>query len=47
MGLICDNTIIDINHFSYNGKATHEQAVVAAKEYGYKVSYDNLEVEFF
>lgn len=44
---LCDShTIAYINHFSHNGKATHEELAVAASKYGFGVTYDGLEVEF-
>ena len=46
MGLCDDNTTVYVNHFSHNGKATHEELVVEAGKYGFGVAYDGCEVEF-
>ena len=46
LGLIDSNTKIYANHFSHNGRATHDELVTAASEYGFGVTYDGLEVEF-
>lgn len=44
---VCDkNTIAYVNHFSHNGKLTHEELVVEAKKYGFLATYDDLEVIF-
>ena len=45
-GLCDDKTIFVINHFSHNGGATHEELCEKAKEYGFVVSYDGMEIEF-
>ena len=45
MNLCDDSTVVYVNHFSHNGKATHEQLVKIAAEYGYGVTYDGLEIE--
>ena len=46
MGLCDDKTTVYVNHFSHNGKATHEELVVEAAKYGFGVTYDGCEVEF-
>ena len=46
MGLCDENTVAYVNHFSHNGGLTHEELVKAAADYGFKVTYDGLEVEF-
>ena len=46
MGLCDDSTTVYVNHFSHNGKATHEELVAEAEKYGFGVTYDGLEVEF-
>ncbi|MBR7142672.1 MAG: hypothetical protein IKD06_03950 [Clostridia bacterium] len=46
MGLCDENTVAYVNHFSHNSRATHEELVEAADKYGFRVSYDGLEVEF-
>ena len=46
MGLCDDKTVVYVNHFSHNGKATHEKLVVEALKYGFGVTYDGCEVEF-
>lgn len=45
-GLCDEKTIFVVNHFSHNGGATHEELCEKAKEYGFVVSYDGLEIEF-
>lgn len=45
-GLCDESTIFVVNHFSHNGGGTHEEIVKAAKEYGFEVSYDSMEIEF-
>ena len=45
-GIVNDNTIVVLNHFSHNGNATYNDLCAAAKKYGYIVSYDGLEIEF-
>lgn len=46
MNLCDDSTVACINHFSHNGKATHEQLALEAEKAGFAVSYDGLELEF-
>ncbi len=46
MGRCDDNTLVYVNHFSHNGKATHEELVVEAAKYGFGVTFDGCEVEF-
>ena len=46
MDLCDENTTVYVNHFSHNGKATHEELVVEAGKYGVGVTYDGCEVEF-
>lgn len=46
MGLCDENTVAYVNHFSHNGKATHEELAAAAAEYGFGVTYDGCTVEF-
>ncbi len=46
MGLVSANTKIYVNHFSHNGKATHDELVNAAMEHSFGVAYDGFEVEF-
>ncbi len=46
MGLCDDNTVAYVNHFSHNGKLTHEELVIHAAKYRFGASYDGLEVEF-
>ena len=46
MGLCDEKTVKYVNHFSHNGRATHEELVVEAAKFGFGVSYDGLEVEF-
>ena len=46
MDLCDENTTVYVNHFSHNGKATHEELVVEAAKHGFGVSYDGCVVEF-
>lgn len=46
MGLCDDKTVVYVNHFSHNGKATHEELVIEAAKYGFDVTFDGCEVEF-
>ena len=46
IGRCDDNTVVYENHFSHNGKATHEELVGHAAKYGFGVTYDGCEVEF-
>lgn len=46
MGRCDDKTVAYVNHFSHNGLATHEEYVEHAAKVGFKVTYDNCEVEF-
>ncbi len=46
MGLCDDSTTVYVNHFSHNGKATHEQLVIEAAKHGFGVTFDGCEVEF-
>lgn len=44
---VCDsNTIAYVNHFSHNGKLTHEELINEALKYGFLATYDGLEVDF-
>lgn len=44
---VCDNnTTVYVNHFSHNGKLTHEELLTEAAKYGFYVTYDGLEVDF-
>ncbi len=46
MGIIDELTTVVLNHFSHNGKATHNDIVRAASQYGYIAAYDGMELEF-
>lgn len=46
LGMIDDNTICAINHFSHNNKMIYDDLVNFVKDDGFIVSYDGLEVEF-
>ena len=46
IGRCDDNTVVYVNHFSHNGKATHEELVGHAAKYGFGVTFDGCEVEF-
>ena len=45
MGLCDEKTKAIVNHFSHNGKATHEELVIAAKSLGFTATFDGFEVE--
>lgn len=41
----CDeHTIFCVNHFSHNGGATYDEMVAEAKEHGFEVPYDGMEI---
>ena len=44
-GLVDENTVYVANHFTHNGGVTYDEMLPAAKEYGFLVSYDGMEVE--
>lgn len=44
MGLINDETIKVINHFSHNGQASYHDLLLEAQKYHIIVSYDGLEI---
>ena len=46
IGRCDDKTVVYVNHFSHNGKATHEELVGHAEKYGFGVTFDGCEVEF-
>ena len=46
IGRCDDKTVVYVNHFSHNGKATHEELVGHAAKYGFGVTFDGCEVEF-
>lgn len=46
LGYIDDTTICAVNHFSHNGKMTHEDIEELVTKDGFIVAYDGLEVEF-
>ena len=46
IGRCDDETVVYVNHFSHNGKATHEELVSHAAKYGFGVTFDGCEVEF-
>lgn len=45
-GAADQNTVFVLHHFSHNGKATYDDLVPIAKEHGFDVSYDTMEVQF-
>ncbi len=45
-GIIDDNTIVCINHFSHNGVAIYDELVPIAEKDGFLTSYDGMEVIF-
>ena len=46
IGVCSSDTALYVNHFSHNGKVTHEELVREAEKYGFFATYDGLEVEF-
>ncbi len=46
IGLCNSDTVVFVNHFSHNGKLTHEELVEEVKKYGFGATYDCLEVVF-
>ena len=46
IGVADENTIFILHHFSHNGKVSYDQLVPIAKESGFLVSYDTMEIEF-
>ena len=47
LGLINDNTILCVNHFSHNGTdSLYEEMCEIGKAHGFIISYDGMEVEF-
>ena len=46
-GIITDETVKVLNHFSHNGGTVlYDDLTAAVKEYGFSVSYDGMTVEF-
>lgn len=45
LGLIDNDTVCVINHFSHNNGRTYDDMCKAAKEYGFITSYDGLTIE--
>ena len=46
MGLIDENTVICIHHFSHNGGLIHDELAQKVAPQGWLVSYDGMVVEF-
>ena len=46
IGVCSSDTALYVNHFSHNGKLTHEELVSEAAKYGFLATYDGLEVNF-
>ena len=46
IGVVHENTVHVINHFSHNGKLIYDELEPAAKELGFLTSYDGMVVEF-
>ncbi len=44
-GLAGEKTVFVANHFSHNGRMTHEQAEVLGKKHGFIAAYDGMEME--
>ncbi|MDF2800731.1 MAG: hypothetical protein K0S61_634 [Anaerocolumna sp.] len=45
-GLIDENTVCIVNHFSHNGLWLHERMEAEAARYGFLTSYDGMSIEF-
>ncbi len=45
-GLSDKNTIFVLHHFSHNCKASYDSLIPIAKENGFEVSYDGMEIDF-
>lgn len=45
LGIIDENTINCINHFSHNGKLIHDELVPVAEELGFLTAYDGMVIE--
>ncbi|MDL2287019.1 hypothetical protein LJB90_00410 [Eubacteriales bacterium OttesenSCG-928-G02] len=45
LGIIDENTINCINHFSHNGKLIYDELVPVAEKEGFLTSYDGMELE--
>ncbi len=43
-GCIRPDTVKVINHFSHNGKMTHEELEIFAEEHGLTAAYDGMKV---
>lgn len=46
MTLCKENTRFILNHFSHNGKGTHEDICIAAEPLGFEVAFDGMTVKF-
>ena len=46
IGVVDDDTIFVLNHFSHNGQYIYDELVEVAKEEDFLVSYNGLEIEF-
>lgn len=46
LGCADENTVFILNHFSHNGHVSYDELVPLAKEKGFLVSYDGMEIEF-
>lgn len=46
MGLINDESICVINHFSHNGRYIYDELYELVKDDDFLVSYDGMKVEF-
>lgn len=46
LGLCDEKTVVCLNHFSHNGKATHEQLTAIAEKDGFSVAYDGMTLCF-
>lgn len=46
LGVADERTIFVANHFSHNGRTTHEEMAEAARREGFRCAWDGMEVEF-
>lgn len=45
LGVLTDDTVCVVNHFSHNKLLLHEEIEAAVNSEGFLVSYDGMEVE--
>ena len=44
IGVVDSNTISVVNHFSHNGKLSHDELTAEAKKIDFLCSYDGMEI---